>query len=187
MVFSDETEENLIEVSIDFDVDWNLGFQYFIPNYPLKFTHEFKSDLAVFPIHIPRVNKQYLFTKSMDYVIKETDMPAHISIIKHPGYNLLAVSFNPSVIQKEKMRKIIETIVKAVESAKVTETEKPKPEVLEKDPLDEIDEEKVVEFEFDEEVKNYKNFFDSQPEHTEETASGFTNEIIETEEDRNDD
>lgn len=156
LLFKDESEAESVEFLIEFDVKWKLGFKYSIISNPVPFPYDFKKTLLSIPIHIPRQSKRYFFKSCMDYVIEETDMPAHVSMVEHPGYPLMLVTFDPKVIDKETIRKILEEIMDAIEITKVNKTEKPKEEEKEEvDLLDEVDEDNVVEFEFDDELKEF--------------------------------
>lgn len=156
LVFKDEMDGNLVETSIHFFVDWKLKFKFLIGAKPVPVPYDFKKILASIPIHIPKHNKQILFKFCMNYLIQETDMPAQIETVPHPGYPLIVVTFNPKIIEAEKMEKILERILDAIELTKPTIIEVPKEEPeVEEDPLDEIDEDNIFEYEFDDELKEF--------------------------------
>lgn len=177
-IFHDETDEKSIEIFMDFHIDWKLKFKYKIDSKPVPYPFDFKKLLASVPIHIPKATKRYFFKQCMDYLIKETDMPAHVTAVEHPGYPLIVVTFNPRIIEQDKLLKYLENILDTIEAAKVVETEKEIPEKEEVDPLDEIDEDNVVEFEFDDEIELFKEFHSLEPDNIEKVGSGFSDEIL---------
>lgn len=183
-VFADETADKLVEIPIRFFVDWKLDFKFLIGPKAVPVPFDFKKILMTIPVHIPKQNKQFFFKRCMDFVIKETDMPTQVEQVPHPGYPLMAITFNPKIIDTEKMNKILETILNAIEGMQVTETEKPKEEE-EVDPLDEIDEDNVIEYEEDPELKEALGFFRALPEETEDSDSVYV--LEETEEGDKDD
>lgn len=154
LVFKGETEEEEVEIPVQFFVDWKLNFKYSISN-PVPVPYDFKKILLSIPVHIPKANKRVLFKACMTYLIQQTDMPAQVETVIHPGYPLSVITFDPKVIEKEDMRGFIVKVMNAIEKAEPNVTEKPKQPESEKDPLDDVDEQTIIEFEdeFDEELK----------------------------------
>lgn len=153
------------ETEIKFNIDWELPFKYLIGPKAVPVPFDFKKLLSTIPIHIPNKIKQQMFKVCMKYLISETDMPVQVETVPHPGYSLIAITFNPKILNIEILEKVMKQILDEIEGTKPTFIPLPEPEVVEADPLDDIDEANVVEFEIDDELKGFRGFFEIEPDH----------------------
>lgn len=117
------------------------------------FPHDMKKNLFSIPLHIPSNDGRQIFKSCMDFFIKRTHAPIHVAFVEHPGYPLVVVSFNSFVIAEMIVTELIEAIMYGIREASLSIQEIEKEEVKQEEDIDEIDENNIIEYEEDEELK----------------------------------
>jgi hypothetical protein len=120
-----------------------------------SFPYDSKKKLASIPVHIPHPYGRQLFKACMDFYIKESSAPMHTSFCDHPGYPELVVTFDTKVMTAEIVKRLIASITEGIRSCEtaIELIEQEEQETTDDELLDEVDEDVVVEFDFEEEVK----------------------------------
>lgn len=122
-----------------------------IQSYP----YDIKTHLESIPVHIPNTFGRFMFKSAIELLIKETDAPVHVHIVEHPGYPLLVVTYDTSIISYGVVIRWVDSIMESIVTCTpiITENEVVSEEEEEVDLLDDVDEAVIVEFDFEEELK----------------------------------
>lgn len=164
--FIETIEKHLVTIRVTFEEFWRLthalsllddfgrAVGFCIKGDESEFPYESKKSLISIPLHIPSSYGRQLFKSCFDFFIKESQAPMHIATLDHPAYPLLVATFDRNIIGADVVHRLIDSIVKGIQSCE-TEREfiESKKQELDDDQLDEVNEDVVVEFEFDEELK----------------------------------
>jgi hypothetical protein len=118
------------------------------------FPYDPKEKLNSIPLHIPHEYGRKIFKLCMDKFIEETSAPMHTAFVPHPGYPLLMVTFDTDIMPGNIVTRLIDSIYDGIYLAE-TETQliETEDQATADDVLDEVDENVVVEFDFDEDLK----------------------------------
>lgn len=166
--FEGEMDNQVMKVAIQFYEIWSLtdphkkenfieefgkAIGFFMAGQKTQFPYDVRNDLEVIPVHIPHELGRNFFKTCMNYFIERTDAPMRLKEIEHPGYPLVTVTFDKTVIaHKETVFRWIETIMNAIQTCEVTFEDLPNEVKEDEDDFDEVDEDVIVEFEIDDEL-----------------------------------
>lgn len=166
--FLEKIENHLLTIRMEFKEHWRLVSRHkdllndfgqtvglIIRGTEEEFPYDSKKNLVSIPLHIPHPYGRQLFKECMDFYIKESRAPMHTSYSDHPGYPELVVTFDIKILTSDVVRRLIASIMQAINHC---ETEKQlietEDQTTEDELLDEVDENVVVEFDFDEDLKS---------------------------------
>lgn len=149
------------DITVIFVEHWNLtggineNMGFYIPQWVTKpFPYDLKATLLSIPIHIPDLRGRYIFKTCFEYFAKVTSLPGHVTSADHPGYPLMIVTFDSYVITEDLIKRIVEAILKGIQEAMIETKEiQSIDEKVEEDPLDDIDEAIVIEYEESDDLK----------------------------------
>lgn len=164
--FEDAMENKLIKLTIEFYEKWSLTQKrkntledfgevigFYIPAATNKFPFDIKDSLRTVPLHIPNGTGRHLFKTCFEFFINQTNAPVHVSLTEHPGYPLILVTYDCTIITKEDtVNRWINNIMNGIQSCEVITEELEKDASVEGDDIDEIDEDVIVEYELDDEL-----------------------------------
>jgi hypothetical protein len=152
-------------ISIVFNCDWQFnnptenlnefgkvaGFH--IPGKIESFPYDVKTNLQTLPLHIPDSDGRSIFKLCMDVFLKRTNAPVHVASMEHPGYPLTVVTFDNSIIKEEIVADLVLSILESIQEGAVQVLEPKEQDLSEEEDLEEVDENVIIEFEEDEELK----------------------------------
>jgi hypothetical protein len=167
--FKDTVGNQLIKAVVEFYEAWSLTSKkniledfgntvgFYMPALQVEESpYNVRTNIKTLPVHIPHLLGRYLFKSCFDYFIEQTDAPVQVStMVEHPGYPLVVVTFDSSVItQPITVQRWIDNIMAGIRNCKFTteEIENTSPE-QEDEFDDEVDENIIVEFELDDDLK----------------------------------
>lgn len=167
VTFEDVLNEDTVITQVSFEERWSLVDRnsdeneeyrtraaFHIKEAFVKYPYEVKENLECLPIHIPEASGRYILKACLDIFIKTSLAPMQITAESHPGYPIMVITFNASIIPRENVLQVIDNIISSIENSTVIykENEKRDPVLAEEDEV--ADDAPVIEFEEDEEVKS---------------------------------
>lgn len=168
LTFEDVIENQAVTVDIEFYEIWSftnpskksrlledfgntIGF--FVKGKQAEFPINLKEHLRTIPIHIPHILGRQLFKMCFDFFIKYTEAPVHVSIVEHPGYPLVLVTYDSSIVTKEEtVERWINAIMDSIQTCEFVVEPLDKEQESAEDDYDEVDEDVHVEFELEDDV-----------------------------------
>ena len=148
LVFEKELEEYRREIKITFTIDWKFPERCIIEQ-SAKLE---RTKLLILNIHIPNNEDRELFSGCIFYYAKESFAPILVEVIPHPGYPLVSLSFDSTILSKEDVSNFATSIMEAVVKADIKDYNYPE-STADPEEDDSTDEEVIVEYEEDEELK----------------------------------
>lgn len=160
--FMETIENHLVTIRVEFKEHWRLTSSkkdllndfgnvvgFFLKGDMEDFPYDSKKNLASIPLHIPHPLGRQIFKECMDFYTKEAQAPMHTTFSDQ-----VVVTFDKKILTEEVTDRVVTSIMAGIRSAKTEKKLIEVEEIVTDDTLDEVDEDVIVEFEFDEELKS---------------------------------
>lgn len=163
--FQEDAENTVLKIWITFNIHWSLtdykkrnnllgdlggAVGFYQTGTSVPFPYDVRTNMKTLPVHIPHAIGRQLFKLCFDFFIKWTDAPVHVSTADHPGYPLMMVAYDNSIVLREDtMTGWVESIMRGIQKCYFETELMEKKKDEEEDDIDKVDEDVHVEFELD--------------------------------------
>lgn len=164
--FKDELEDMVVDFAVSFRSDFKITNE--IDNFqdrlslcirrPITdFPYDVKTDLKTFPYYIPNERGAFILRSCLEFFRESTKAPVSVGSADHPGFLMTTVTFNSGIIKPAVIISLVDSILEGIRNAPFDSTEiERKEEETEEDPLDNVDEENAIEYEFELDIQDRK-------------------------------